>query len=86
MKKNFERVVDLLSFSNQLSKSERIEFCAWLSFADDRELAPLVPLFKKDSFLARRLYENFKLKSHAFKTHQPELFKQILEEEKKLFE
>ncbi len=82
---NFNQLKDLISKSS-VPFSDQIDLIALFSKAEDAELFDIVVLFSKDSLWISRLNDNYKQKSKALSTGDSNIWKSIIEEEKKVLE
>ena len=82
---NFQKVKDLISASS-LPFSDQIDLIDLFSKGNDSELELIVELFTENQIWIEKISHNYKWKLKALKTKDAEVWKKIVEEEKKELE
>jgi len=71
---------------SELSKERQIELSGLFSLADDAELAEVAALFEEHPEWIVTLYKNYQEKRRAVQTGDRELWRRIIQDEKKELE
>lgn len=79
---NFEIIKDCISKSS-VPFGDQIDLLDLFSKAEDAELSPVAELFTQDGMWVARIHKNYKDKKVAIETKDMELWRRIIEDEKK---